>query len=289
MIYFGLDNEAKGRVISELAREHSLSRIVMCSPERFSFALPGPGETVDWPEIIMYRTFYRLLREIDERTLLVINECLRTQNRYDLTYNCIRHYCNRAGMIVVFQWLPLIDTIDDFMTLFDFVTGSRWKREPFDPDLLTETTITGSCRAPKLSAEQVAIDAALRGKYEAEKRSLFSSLGAKDPHTLPRTLHLLPGKAKLLGMWPDRSYVGRNTRFKRNNLVTYRETAYQNGPYTVFEWPHNFIDFADFLCLSGQTDISALTTDLPVDRWYFERYRDWSQRVAYACASLSIG
>ena len=280
MIKIGLDIPAKQTAIKAQVQRHGITRVVMCSPQRFAFELPVAGETVDWPEIIMYRTFYRLLREIDENSLVVVNECLRSQNRYDLTYNCIRHYLNRAGHVLVFQWLPVIDAADDFMILFDFVTGSRWKRERFDEDLLHEAKIAVVDRRPVISGLDVETDAAAMAEYAMEKDKLFRTLGSKDPHTIPRTLHLLSGRAKLRHMWPERWYIGRNQRFKRDNLQTYRDAAYPHVPYTVFEWPHNFIDFADFLCLSGQTEIAALTSGLPVDQWYLERYRQWSWRVA---------
>ena len=71
-------------------------------------------------EIIQYKFYYRLLQEIGKDTLLVVNECLRMQNRYDLTYNCLRLFLQQTPHALVFQYLPIIDTIADFMVLFDF-------------------------------------------------------------------------------------------------------------------------------------------------------------------------
>lgn len=80
--------------------------------------------------------------------------------------------------------------------------------------------------------------------------------------------------------------IGRNNRFKVDTLQTYKEDTYAHT-YTVFEFPHNFIDFADFLALSGQTELDVLVADLKVDQWYFQRYAQWTERLNEAYASLS--
>lgn len=288
MIHLGLLPVEKTGIIRDYCGTHEITKTVVLSPEKFSID-PGvaAAEVIDWPEIIMYRTFYRLLQEIDARTLVVVNECLRTQNRHDLTYNCIRHFLNQAGHVLVFQWLPLIDSIEDFMILFDFDTGSRWKRERFDEGLLGECQMAVTPQRPQLEAVLVTADAKTRAIYRQQKQRLFADLGNRDPHTLPRNLYLISGKAKLSHVQPFTWHVGRNTRLKLDQFQTYKEPAYPHSPYTVFELPHNFIDFADFLALAGQTAAPVLVADLPVDQWYFERYSQWTQRIEDAYANLS--
>jgi hypothetical protein len=62
------------------------------------------AEFIEYNELIECRTFYRLLQEIDQRTLVVLNECLRNQNRYDLTFNCIRHFLRQTSHHLIFQY-----------------------------------------------------------------------------------------------------------------------------------------------------------------------------------------
>lgn len=287
MIHLGLTPEQKVARIADYCRQHDIQKTVILSPAKFALACDLPNtEQVEWAEIILYRFFYRLLQEIDGRTLVVVNECLRTQNRYDLTYNCIRHYLNQAGHQLVFQWLPLIDDLQDFMILFDFDTRSRWKRERFDSDLLAECTLEVSPHAPRLQALPVATDAKTQAAYAANKAKLLSELGNRDPHTLPRNLYLMSGRSKLPHVEPGRWYVGRNNRFKLAQAQTYKEVTYPNAPYTVFELPHNFIDFADFMSLSGQEEVPVLVADLKVDHWYFERYNQWARRIEDGYSSL---
>jgi len=284
MIYLGEDAAHKTTIIADYCRSHGITKIVLLTPEKFAFPLPG-ADVVRWEEIIKYKFFYRLLREIDANTLVIVNECLRTQERPCLTYNCIRQYLNQTRHQLVFQYLPLIDTIEDFMILFDFDTQSRWKREAFQPDLLQEATIHTTRVPLDFQVRSIPADQKLQAAYQREKDKLFADIGLKDPHTIPRNLYLLSGKAKLAHVDPERQYIGRNNRFKLPNLRTFKEDAY-SGEHVVFEFCHNFIDFVDFLSLSRQTRVNVLVADLKVDTWYFERYRSWLGRLNDAYAAL---
>jgi hypothetical protein len=73
---------------------------------------------------------------------------------------------------------------------------------------------------------------------------------------------------------------------KLPNLVTYREDNYPSE-YTVLEFCHNVIDFADFLALTRQQRVEAMVADLNVDRWYFDRYTAWAERIRDAYATIS--
>jgi len=286
MIYLGLDNAEKDARISAYVAEHHIGKVVMFSPARWRWEPSLQVEHIEWAEIIMYRHYYRLLQEIDGSTLLVINECLRTQNRYELTYNCLRNFLNQTTHQIIFQRFPLIDTVEDFMILFDLDTRSRWKRETFERAPLRESQIEATSRLPALRAVPVAVDETTQIAYAREKRRLIDNLGHRDPHTIPRNLHLMTGKAKLAHVDPFRRYVGRNKRFRLDNLDVYREATVGRAPYSVFEFPHDFIRFSDFFAETGQQDLDVLVADLPVDRWYFERYTAWTQRLSDAYSAL---
>lgn len=287
MIALGFSKKEKIKTINDIVSRHDIERVVMLSPEKFTFPLKM-GESIDWPEIIMYRTFYRLLQEIDSKTLVIVNECLRTQNRYDLTYNCIRHFLNQAGHQLVFQWLPIIDSIEDFMILFDFDTRSQWKRQKFDKELLVESQIRIKRKSVAFTDILCLSDEKLQAAYTAKKEKLIAELESKDPNTIPRNLYLLSGKARMQRVEPfDQWYVARNQRFKQANFQTYKEPEYLHNPYIVFEFPHNLSNFSDFMCLSEQHQFKVLSSDLPVDQWYLSRYQEWAKRVEDGYASLS--
>ena len=287
MIRLGLADDAKQDVVRRYCAERSIRRVFALSPDRFmvTFAPGPPVDHIEYSDTIEYRVFYRLLQEIDADTLVVINECLRTQNRYDLTYNCIRNFLNQTSHQIVFQYLPLIDRFDDFMVLFDWETRSRWKREKWNERFKTEMDFAAEPVALEFHEAHVPVDSKTRVAYARKKRELIDGIGLKDPHTIPRNLYLMSGKAKLGAVSPTEHYIGRNNRFKIPTLHTYREDSYPER-YTVFEFCHNFIDFSDFLALSRQTSVDILTSDLKVDGWYLQRYRDWATRIADAYAAL---
>jgi hypothetical protein len=288
MICLGYTTQQKKEALVGYCRDHDIAKTFVLSPKKFYFAHGlDSAEVIEWSEIIMYHTFYRLLQEIDARTLVVVNECLRTQNRYDLTYNCIRNFLNQTSHQIIFQYLPFIDDIQDFMILFDFDTRSRWKRESFDEALLEHCRLTVRPIPIRFTPIQVETDEVLKRKYQKEKARLIDSIGIKDPHTIPRNLYLLSGKAKMRYADNEHAYIGRNNRLKIDTLQTYKGDCYPNQPYTIFEFPHNFIDFADFAALSRQQDFNILVSDLKVDQWYLQRYQQWSERINEGYASLS--
>jgi hypothetical protein len=301
VIHLGLDDAAKGEIVTRYREEHEIKKVYVLSPARFAPswaaehmtdpATQGDGRGglyLDWPNLIQYRYYYRLLQEIDGSTLVVVNECLRTQNRHDLTYNCIRNYLNQTPHVLVFQYLPIIDTIEDFMVLLDFATQSRWKREAFRQDLLGEAKVHVAHASLSIEPVRVPVDDKTRAAYAKEKVDLLADMRSdpdKDPHQIPRNLLLVSGKAKLSHVDPSRRYVGRNNRFKLPNLETYRDAA-GHGERVALELPHNFIDMADLLTVSRQHRIEAIVADTKAEDWYLSRFQNWIGRVNDAAATL---
>lgn len=291
MIYLGRTPKEKASLVAEYAKKHDLKKVVVCGPAKFDFDLDVgqvPVQFVDWPEIIMYRTFYPLLEEIDQRTLVICNEPLRTSNRHDLTLNCIRHYLAQAGHVLVFSWLPMITSPEDFMILFDFDTGSKWKREKLSAELLMECQLNVVRRTPSFSSIGFVATEKTKAKYEAEKAKLAEQVeGGKDPSILPRQLHMIAGKERLEFVEPSQMYLGRNNRFKMPNLIPYKSDSYPSDLYIIFEFPHAVRDLADVSAINGQTSFNALMSDLPADQFYIKQFSDWSKEVAGAYANLS--
>lgn len=292
MIYIGCTHEQKTACIDQYIVEHGIEKTVVISADKFPLSYPG-SDQVKYSDVIMYVTFYRLLQEITPNTLIVLNECLRTQNRYDLSYNCIRNYLTRTGHQLIFQQIPQIDDREDFMVLFDFDTQSRWKRRKFDAELIAGEAQVRVSELP-LAFERVPVptNAKTVVRYSGEREKLFSTLGKRDPHLIPRQLYMVGGGDKrayidtqalpLFGH--PGQYVARNKRLGNHGIVTYAEV--KPGEYTILELPHRFIDFADFVQATGQAHHRVLVADLPVDRWYFQRYTDWSERIHATYASL---
>ena len=295
MIFIGLDANQKRAEISRYVAANGISKLVVISADEFPLPVEG-ADQIKYSDVIMYVTFYRLLQQIDKQTLVVLNECLRTQNRYDLAYNCIRNYLNQTDHQLIFQLLPQIDTHDDFMVLFDWDTKSRWKRRGFDPYLVQgEASVKISPLSIGFSRISVPTSEKTRQKYAQEREKLFNSLGNRDPHIIPRNLYLIGGPDKLayiaaqdMPIFAQSAglYVARNQRLGHKNIVTYADVV-AGQHYTVVELPHRFIDYGDFVQATGQAQSSVLVSDLKIDEWYFTRYQQWSERIHDTYSSLS--
>jgi hypothetical protein len=294
-IYIGLDDDAKSSVVERYREEHDIRKVVVLFPEKFEPPFCFEDDRVTYAGAIMYKYFYRLLQEIDESTLIVLNEFLRTQNRYDLTYNCVRHYLQQTPHSLVFQMFPQIDDRDDFMILFDFVTQSRWKSRKFDLNLILDTvSVEAQPHAIQFNRVDVRTSEKTKRRYAKERKRRFEEIGARDPHTIPRNLYLIGGRDKRdyidkqsLPLFADLGLcVARNQRLSRDNIVSYRTLEPDQRPSTVVEFPHRFIEFADFMTASRRTHFDVLCADLKVDDWYFQRYTEWSERIHETCASL---
>lgn len=295
MIFISYTDEEKLDAISSYITKHDIEKVVLISGQKRHLPLPE-CDRVWYKDVIMYVTFYRLLQEITPQTLLVIDECLRTQNRYDLSYNCIRNYLNLTNHQLIFQQLPQIDDQEDFMILFDFDTRSRWKRRQFDPYLIgQEAQVFVHPLAIQFERISCPTSAATKAKYARERDKLFRELGSRDPHIIPRNLYLIGGMDKrayidsqTLPLFDNgsRLYVARNKRLRRDCIVTYND-ATPGATYDIVEFPHRFIDFTDFIWRTGQTASNVLVADLKVDHWYYSRYQEWAKRIHETYASLS--
>lgn len=299
MIYLGLGKNEKETAVSEYRAAHDIRRVIVISPEKFIAPEIDGADYNTYKSAITYVTFYRLLQEVDEHTLIVLNECLRTQNRYDLTYNCIRHFLAQTAHQLIFQQLPQIDIREDFMILFDFDTKSRWKRRAFSKRLIEENAqVSGHALGIGFSRVNVAISEKTRERYTTKREKMFNELGARDPHIIPRNLYLIGGKDKKahiaqhsrqLSLFSDNGhsqdclYVARNKRLK---TFTYRNIEPSGKPITLIELPHRFIDYGDFIQRTGQSESAVLVADLKVDEWYYQRYTEWAGRVNECTADV---
>lgn len=285
MICIGYNNNEKVEIVRDFIASNSVHRVFIFHPEDRICDYGIDAEYITYKNLIEYEFFYRVLQETDKHTLIIVDECLRTQNRNDLTYNCLRHFINQSGYEIVFQYLPIIDNIEDFMILFDFDTKSRWKREKFSKYLLQESEIRVNRLDLVFEEQTITCTEKTKSQYIKEKKKLFENIGLKDPHTIPRNLYLISGKEKTTCVNSEAKYIGRNNRFKLENMFTYKQPI-PVGEYVVFEFPHNFIDFTDFLYFSKQTKIPVITTDLKVEQWYLVRYNNWLKNLNHAYNSI---
>jgi len=299
VIYLGVRHREKPQIIADFMRSRSLAKCKIVGP--LFFPLATEFERIDWSQIIKYKFFYRLLGEIDSDTLVVVNECLRTTNRSDLTYNCIRHYLSQTSHVLVFQWLPLLESINDLMILVDFDSRSRWKGVGWsnwqeDPSVPSRFVVTD--RTPLFSSRIAKSSASLCKKYAAMREKMFESPGS-DLHAIPRNIHMLAGQERMSLLTSTEVPVVRNKRLEvkspvgpeERNSIIYGDEEINPNQFSgrspvIVDFPHSHRDMSDFLSLAECSSVSCATTDLKVDQWYLNRYLAWSLEIKGAYSEI---
>lgn len=274
MIRIGLNTSEKEKEINKIVSSNGIEKIYVIyfkkTKHTFSLHDDVPIEYIEFADTEMYKYFYRLLAEINEKSLIVIDEIMRStaKNRKQLKYNCIHHYLNQTPNRLIFEYFPFIETPEDFMILMDF-EDTKFKLHHFDPIYLSDIDFAGKPRMLKVNTIHVPITDREREIYQKEAERLFENLGSKDPETIPSALQLFVGKYKRQMIDDNQCYMARNKRFKRSNILCYNDVSVPlDEPIncTLIDIPLRRLHFNDFLKNAKQTSIIFLSTDLSVDK-----------------------
>lgn len=192
-IYIGEHDKAK--IVNEYLAANDIEKVYIIGDDLdIDFE---NKETIKFADTIMYKYFYRLLQEINKRSLIILNECLKKQNRYDLTYNCIRRYVLQTDHRLIFNYYPLIKSQEDFMTLYDMLQNNPFLKEPYKYISKFENVEVGKV-VFEVNKTDIVLPAECEAEYEAEKESLIKRV-KKDPDIIPRGLLKFSEKKKPKG------------------------------------------------------------------------------------------
>jgi hypothetical protein len=289
MIRIGLNSREKQKEIDNYLQTANIKKIFCFYFKKFPLKIKTDIEVeyIEYADIEMYKYFYRLLEEINETSLIVINECMRTQNRSELIYKCAHHYLNQTPHRIIFEFFPIIEDKNDFMILLDFENKGKHKGKSFDYAFLQTEDIKIKPFKMKFEPINVEIEEKYIKLYENKKNQLFDNLGEKDPDTIPRNLQLFAGDLKKKAIDPNNLYVARNKRFKLENVKTYDDIETQ-GNYIVIDMHYRRLNFNDFLKTTQMSKIKYLSTILSIDNVIITEFSKWKARLEsiYAQASL---
>jgi len=289
MIRIGLNSRDKQKVIDAYLQENEIKKIYCFYFKKYpsKYNVPVEIEYIEYADIEMYKFFYRLLEEINDKSLTIMDECMRTQNRSELIYNCAHHYLNQTPHKIIFEFFPIIEDKNDFMILLDFENKGKYKGKAFDYVFLQAEDIKIKPFRVKLEPINVEITDKDKERYEKKRDQLFDNLGEKDPETVPRNLQLFVGDLKKKAIIPGEMYIARNKRFKFDNVMTYDEINKQ-GSYIIIDTHYRRINFNDFLKITRMTKIKYLSTILSIDNVIITEFSKWKARLdaIYAQASL---
>ncbi|WJQ03213.1 hypothetical protein QT236_14415 [Geobacillus stearothermophilus] len=289
MIRIGFTHDQKQQMISEYLAAHNIRKIYCFYYKDFPYRYDVDTEIeyIEYADIEMYKYFYRLLEEIDENSLIIIDELMRTRNRAELIYNCSHHYLNQTPHRIVFEYFPIIEEEEDFMILLNFENKGKYHGKGFDYSYLKEEDIVMRPHDIQLNVIPVEVSEKERERYEKQKEKLFEALGNKHPDTIPRNLQLLAGDFKKKAIEKEKLYVARNKRHKLENVVTYRDVE-EGKHYIVVDFHYRRLNFNDFLKRTGTTKVDYLSTGLSIDNHYVNEFVQWKARLENIYAQASI-
>lgn len=287
MIRVGLGQEEKQKVLDDYLAKHDIRKVFVLYFKKFKpeFNIPVDHEYVEYSDIIMYKFFYRLLEEITNDCLIIVDECMRTQNRSELTYNCAHHYLNQTEHKIIFEHFPFIEDRNDFLILLDFQNKGKYKGKGFDWDYLNKEDIQAKPRKLDFKVEYIPKTGEIIQEYEKKKDWLFDNLGKKHPDTIPRDLHVFVGKFKKQYIRMDKQYIARNARYKLPNMATYQKPV--KADY-VLDFHYRRLDFNDYLKKFGISEVTFLSSGLPVDDYYEGEFKAWLDRLEEFYGKASI-
>lgn len=289
MIRVGLSQREKQKEITEYINKNDIKKVFCFYYKDFpvKYKTECPIEYIEYANIELYKFFYRLLEEIDDNSLILMDGCMRTQNRSELIYNCAHHYLNQTPHKIIFEYFPIISNKEDFMILLDFENKGKYKGKSFDYSFLYNEDIKMIPHKIKLETINVPITDKDKARYEKKKESLFDNLGNKDPDTIPRNLQLFVGDLKKKAIEPNLDYVARNKRFKLDNVYSYKDII-GKGNYIVIDIHYRRLNMNDFIKRTGMNKIKYLSTVLSIDDVVITEFSKWKARLEaiYAQASL---
>lgn len=287
MIRIGYTKTQKQEEINLALKDGKIKKaIVFYYREKPDYSFPVASEYVEWDEVILYRFFYRLLEEIEESYLLIVDEFMHVRTRNScLTYNCLHHYMKQAGRKLVFQWLPLIEDPIDVMILFDFEDSPKTAKQKFSPEIVKRYDIRFIDRNYCLDVVTLPENRKNIAEYEAEKEKIFSSFTGKNPDIIPRQLSLFVGKFRKSAMRPELNYICRNRRIKLPNVFTYKDAP---PDAVIFDPPERQLDLHEYLYHAERSGaIPFLSTGLKVDLYFQNRIAELNQKIGDLYAEIS--
>ena len=291
MIRIGLSNRQKQKVVGEYLKTHKIKKIFCFYFKRFPLEIKTKHEIeyIQYENIIEYNPFYRLLEEINETSLIIMNECMRTQNRSNLTYNCAHHYLRQTPHKIVFEYFPIIDRMNDFMILLDFLNKGKYKGKGFDYSFLQGEDIKIRHRKIEMVPSPINVTDKNKQRYKKKRDSLFDNLGNRDPDIIPRHLQIFAGNLKrgALNPYQNQKYVARNKRFNLHNVFSYQEID-GPGDYIVIDTHYRRLDMNDFLKVTEMNTIKYLNTKLTIDNYIVDEFARWKERCEAIYVQASV-
>lgn len=183
-IYLG-EHDARA-IIEDYLETNQIERVFIIGD---NIELP-PSVRVDYityAQTIEYKFYYPWLKDITSNCLVVWNNAMRTKNRYDLHYNCIRRYMQQAEHRLIFEYFPIKEKEEEFMILWDMTLNNPSLKEPYAECDFSEGEVHVGKLLFEVNETHVELTEEELAAYDAEKDKIFGEV-KKDPNIVPRRL-----------------------------------------------------------------------------------------------------
>lgn len=278
MIYLGYDNEEKLNIIDNYMKNNDIENIYFITNDNLNIDTScfKNIKNVIYKNIIRYAYYYRIIENTTKKTLIIINEILKDTNRYNLTYNCIRVFLNNTNHILIFNYLPIIYSREDFCSLIDFDTRTRFKYfklKDIDLNLIDIKYKRIDLRLNKIMVPKRGFS--YEDIYLSYKKKLFKEFDSKDVHVLPRKLQLFTSKIKT-NYSNNEKCIGRT---KSKNIISFKSLPKEK--LKIIDLPFNMIDLINYLYISKINIIDVVSTGLKVDLWFENRVENFIKELNF--------
>lgn len=146
-----------------------------------------PVRHCSYTNTIMYAIWYPWRTDITKKSLVILNESLKSSRRDNLNYNCIRHYLQATDHRLFFNYWPIKKHEEDFMILWGMAQPNPFVKDPYEETALTGVPVIMNQMEFSYKVINVSFSESDMLEYEKEKERLIASV-KKDAGIIPRGL-----------------------------------------------------------------------------------------------------
>lgn len=292
MIRIGLGIRQKEKLINDYIKNNDIDNIFILYSKNFyqKLNLCKEYEEIEYNEWEMYRTFYPMIEKVHSKTLIIVNEALRTTNYQDLKINCATVWLNQTPHRIILNTFPFINGKEDFRILQKLNEGIK-QVDNFDyMQLQTEDILVKPYKIKLNVIEIIRTTEKQKKAYEDLKNKIFKEIEGKvnkDPNNLPRALQIKAGDYKKKSINDNNIYIARNGRFKAYNVETYRNFNHK-AKHIIIDFPIGNLSLIDYILQTKTNELRYISTDLSIDSYLTNEVAKWIGRLDafYAKANL---
>lgn len=287
MVYIGKQEDEKKHIIKSALSKSSITKVFILTTTDIDVDIPVEYEVITFKELIQYAYYYRIIEETTKDVMIIINEPLFTSNRSDLTYNCIRIFLNSTKHILTFSYLPILNTAEDFAILLDFDTRSLYKGTKLNDFPIIEANINAIKYDFGFEFNVVETSEEDKLEYNIIRDKIIKQVDKKgqNPDVIPRNIQLSCAKFKKDHLTDYHSWLFRNDRYSLQNSSTFRNIR-KFKEHIIFDIPFNNSDLVKFIRQTGQTKITFLISDLPIEQFFKDKMLNFLKELNYVYTKI---